>query len=192
MSTRRHTVIRSLHDLGGAAWFGGALMGAVALNGASQDIKDPTDRACVAAAGWARWSPVAAAGIAAHLIGGAGLTLVHRDRVHDQAGVTANTAAKTIITVAALGTTAYSGVLGGKIAKAGTVPAAGGTQPAVATPDSVAKAQQQLRALQWATPALTGALIVLGAHQGEMQRPGERLRGMATKAQRRATARFTS
>jgi len=189
--SNRHTVIRSLHDLGGAVWFGGALMGAVGLNGASQDVKDPTDRARVAAAGWARWSPVAAAGIAAHLIGGAGLTLVHRDRVRDQAGVTANTVAKTIITVAALGTTAYSGVLGGKISKAGTVPSDGGTQPTVTTPDDVAKAQQQLRALQWGTPALTGALIVLGAHQGELQRPGERLRGMAWKAQRRATKRFT-
>lgn len=189
--SNRHTVIRSLHDLGGAVWFGGALMGAVGLNGASQDVKDPTDRARVAAAGWARWSPVADAGIAAHLIGGAGLTLAHRDRVRDHADVTANTVAKTIITVAALGTTAYSGVLGGQIAKGGTVPAEGGTQPTEATPETVAKAQQQLRALQWATPALTGALIVLGAHHGELQRPGERIRGIAAKAQRRAAKRFT-
>ncbi|MDT5205049.1 MAG: hypothetical protein QOD34_1685, partial [Mycobacterium sp.] len=34
MSTR-NTVIRSLHDLGAAAWFGGSLMGAVGLNGAA-------------------------------------------------------------------------------------------------------------------------------------------------------------
>ncbi|MFF2206234.1 hypothetical protein [Streptomyces sp. NPDC058145] len=32
----RNTVIRSLHDLGLAAWFGGSLMGAVGLNGAAR------------------------------------------------------------------------------------------------------------------------------------------------------------
>lgn len=41
MSSTRSTVIRSMHDLGAAAWFGGALMGAVALNGATGDIADP-------------------------------------------------------------------------------------------------------------------------------------------------------
>ncbi len=35
MSSTRNTVIRSLHDVGLAAWFGGALMGAVGVNGAT-------------------------------------------------------------------------------------------------------------------------------------------------------------
>jgi hypothetical protein len=87
MSNSRNTVIRSLHDVGAAAWFGGALMGAVALNGASKDISDPAERAKVAASGWARWSPVAAAAIGAHLLGGAGLVRAHRGRIGSQAGV---------------------------------------------------------------------------------------------------------
>jgi hypothetical protein len=41
----------------------------------------------------------------------------------------------------------------------------------------VATIQQQLRILQWATPALAGTLIVLGAQQGEQQRPQQRIRG---------------
>jgi hypothetical protein len=45
----RNTVIRSMHDVGLAAWFGGALMGAVGLNGATSEVDDPTDRA--------RWRP---------------------------------------------------------------------------------------------------------------------------------------
>lgn len=182
MSSDRNTLVRSLHDLGAAAWFGGSLMGAVALNGASQDVSDPSERAKVAASGWARWSPVAATAIGAHLVGGAGLVLAHRDRVRNQAGVTANTTAKTVLTAAALGTTAYSGVLGKKIAAAGAVHTGGATTPAAGTPQDVTKAQQQQRVLQWVTPALTGALVVLGAQQGEQQRPGEHLRGLGKKA----------
>jgi hypothetical protein len=46
----------------------------------------------------------------------------------------------------------------------------------------VAAIQQQLRILQWATPVLTGALIVLGAQQGEQQRPQERFGGWLKNA----------
>lgn len=185
MNTYRNTVVRSLHDVGAAAWFGGSLMGAVALNGASQDIADPTQRAKVASSGWARWAPVSAVAIGAHLVGGVGLVLAHRDRIRTQSGVTANTAIKTVLTGAALATTAYSGVLGFKIAAAGDVPAEGATKPDAGTPDDIAKIQQQQRILQWTTPVLTAALIILGAQQGEQQRPGERLRGLGTKATRR-------
>ena len=104
--SKPHTVTRALHDLGAATWFGGSLMGAVALNGASRDVRDPQDRARVASAGWARWAPVAAAGIGAHLIGGLGLLVANRDRVRGQAGVTANTGVKTALTGLALGATA--------------------------------------------------------------------------------------
>ena len=68
----RNTVIRSLHDLGAAAWFGGSLMGAVGLNGAADAVRDPQDRARVASLGWAKWAPVNAAAIGAHLVGGGG------------------------------------------------------------------------------------------------------------------------
>jgi hypothetical protein len=178
MSSSRNTVIRSLHDVGAAGWFGGALMGAVALNGASQDISDPAERSRVAASGWARWAPFAATAIGAHLIGGGGLLLAHRGRVRSQSGVGTNTAVKTALTAAALGTTAYSGLLGARLGKAARVPAEGSTVPRDATPGDVARTQQQLRVLQWATPVLTGALVILGAQQGEQQRPGQRIRGL--------------
>jgi hypothetical protein len=176
LSNSRNTVVRSLHDVGAAGWFGGALMGAVALNGASKDISDPAERSKIAASGWARWTPFAAAAIGAHLLGGTGLLLVHRDRVRSQSGVGANTAVKTVLTAAALVTTAYSGLLGAKLAKAGDVSTEAGTVPSGATPDDVAGTQQRLRILQWATPVLTGALVVLGAQQGEQQRPSQRIR----------------
>ena len=183
--SRRHTVIRSLHDVGAAAWFGGSLMGAIGLNGASRAVTDPTDRTPVASAGWMRWAPVSAAAISAHLIGGLGLVIANRDRVQSQAGVTANTTVKAVLTAAALGTTAYSGVLGSTIAKAGKIPADSGVVPSAGTPAEVATAQQQLRALQWATPALVAVIIALGAQQGEQQRPAEVVSGVGAKLVRR-------
>ena len=177
MSSSRNTLIRSLHDLGAAAWFGGSLMGAVALNGASKDISNPAERSKVAASGWARWAPFSAVAIGAHLLGGGGLLVAHRDRVRSQTGVGANTAAKSVLTAAALAATAYSGLLGARLGRSGDVYTEGGTTPGDATPDDVAGIQQRLRILQWVTPVLTGALVVLGAQQGEQQRPDERIRG---------------
>jgi hypothetical protein len=189
VSSNRNTVLRGLHDLGAASWFGGSLMGAVALNGASKDITDPEDRARVSAAGWARWSPVALASIAAHLVGGAGLLLANRERVVHQSGVTANTVAKTALTGLAVASTAYSASLGAKVAAAGPVPAEAGAVPAEQTPRRIAAAQQQLRALQWVNPALTAAIVLLGAQQGEQQRPSQILLGAARTAARRAIRR---
>jgi hypothetical protein len=37
----------------------------------------------------------------------------------------------------------------------------------------VAKAQRQLKVLQWVIPALTGAVLVLNARMGEQQRPAQ-------------------
>ena len=176
MNSTRNTVVRSLHDMGAAAWFGGSLMGAVALNGASKDISDPAERSKTAASGWARWAPFAAAAIGAHLLGGGGLLLAHRDRIRSQPGVGANTAVKTVLTLAALGTTAYSGLLGARLGNAADVKTEGGTVPGEDTPPDVARIQQRLRILQWATPVLTGGLVVLGAQQGEQERPSQRIR----------------
>jgi hypothetical protein len=177
VTSNRNTIIRSMHDLGAAAWFGGNLMGAVGVNGGSKDVKDPAERAAVAAAGWARWAPFSAAAIGAHLIGATGLLLANRDRVRDQKGVGANSVIKAVLTAAALSTTAYSGMLGAKIAAEGSSePAEGGTVPSSDTPGNVAKLQQQQRILQWATPVLTGGILILGAQQGEQQSASEQIR----------------
>lgn len=185
MSSNRNTTIRTLHDVGGAAWFGGALMGAVALNGASADVKDPTERSRIAADGWGRWSPVAVGAIGAHLLGGIGLIVANRDRVKDQHGVGANTVVKTVLTLAAVGSTAYSGVLGAQLANHAGEPAESGTVPSDRTPADVAKVQNKLRVMQWVTPALTGVLVALGAQQGEQQKAGQVLTGKVARRLRR-------
>jgi hypothetical protein len=90
-----------------------------------------------------------------------------------QQGVASATVVKTALTGAALAATAWSRALGAKLDQAGEVPVEGGTEAAATTPEDVAKAQRQLRVLQWVIPALTGAVLVLNARMGEQQRPAQ-------------------
>ena len=187
MSTRT-TLVYSLHDLGAAAWFGGSVMGALGVNGAAARVRDPTDRARVAAAGWATWAPISAVAIGVHLVGATGVLLAHRDRLQHQPGERAKATAKLVLTAAAVATTGYSGVLGAKVAHrdgqpahGDGQPAEGATEPTLGTAPDVAAAQQQLTVLQWATPVLTAAIIVLGAQHGERQSAGQRLAGAAAR-----------
>jgi CBS domain-containing protein len=166
-----NTVARSLHDLGLAAWFGGSLMGAVGLNRAAAVVDQPEQRLRVANAGWARWTPVNLAGIAAHLAGGSVLLMGNKGRVAGQRGVATATIAKTALTGLALAATGYSRALGAKLERVGDAPAEGGTTPTAGTPEEVARAQRQLNVLQWVIPGLTGATLVLNAKMGEQQRP---------------------
>jgi hypothetical protein len=186
--TADNTVSRSLHDLGLATWFGGSLMGAVGLNGAAADVEEPKQRLRVANAGWKRWTPVNLAGIAAHVVGGTVLLGANKGRIAGQQGVAQATVAKTALTGAALAATAWSRTLGAKLEEAGEVPVEGGTDPSTATPEDVAKAQRQLKVLQWVIPALTGAVLVLNARMGEQQRPAQVTGGLLGRLRPRRAA----
>ncbi len=175
--SERNTFAHFLHDAGLAAWFGGSLMGAVGVNGAASDVDDPRQRARVANAGWGRWTPINLVAIGAHLVGGAQLLRANKGRVAAQKGVLANTNVKLALTAGALGATAYSRLLGQKVMNAGDVPVAGGTESLPSTPPEVAKAQKQLKALQWAIPGLTGAVLASSSLHEEQQRPVQVLKG---------------
>ncbi|MFI6226562.1 hypothetical protein ACIBCR_04470 [Micromonospora echinospora] len=180
--SERHTVLRSMHDLGLAAWFGGSLMGATGVNGAAAQISDRTQRLPMASAGWARWTPVNAAAIGAHLAGAVGELVTESPRMLTQSGVGRMSAVKTALTVAALAVTGYSRMLGMRLEKAGQPPVAGVTEPQPDTPRAVASSQRQMKVLQWAVPAITGALIVVTSYAGEQQKPGQVLRGILGRA----------
>lgn len=173
----RQTVIRSMHDVGLAAWFGGSLFGAVGLNGAAAAVADPRDRTRIAAVGWAAWAPLNAAALAVHTIGGLGLIAGNAGRVVGQKGTRGNTVVKSVVTVAAIGVTAYSGLQGAKLGKEAPVHAEGATEPSALTPPETASAQRKLRVLQWSIPVLTGILLVLSSQQGEQQKPSQVLKG---------------
>ncbi|WP_370964618.1 hypothetical protein [Amycolatopsis sp. cg9] len=182
--TSTTTFVRAMHDVGLAAWFGGSLAGAVAVNGAAADLPDAEMRLKAATAGWARWTPVNAVAIGAHLVGGAALLRANRGRVAGQRGVAAQTAAKLTLTGAALLVTAYSRALGKKLENAEGTAVEGGTTPAASTPPEIAHTQRQLDTCQWLIPALTGGVSVLTALAGEQQRPGRQLAGAIAKPAR--------
>ncbi len=182
--SERDTVLRSMHDTGLAAWFGGSLMGAVGLNGAAAKAGNPAERLQIASAGWDRWAPVNAAAIGTHLAGAAGILAAESRRVAAQRGVGAMTIAKTALTAAALGTTAYSRMLGKKMEQANGVPTEGTTEPAAATPGDVSSAQRQQRVAQWMIPVFTGAMLVVSSLAGEQQKPRSVLRGVAGRVGR--------
>jgi hypothetical protein len=171
------TLTRTLHDAGLAAWFGGSLMGAVGLNAAAGVVDDPRQAGRVANAGWDRWTPVNAGAIGALLIGSIGQLGSNADRVAGQKGVASMSVAKTALTAAAMGATAYSRILGRKLSKAGDVPAQGGTEPAATTPADLASAQRKLKLMQWVIPASTGALLAVTSYASEQQRASEVLKG---------------
>ena len=176
-----NTLSRTLNDVGLAAWFGGTLANAVALNPAAGAADSPTGVGSVANTGWDRWTPVNAAAIGAHLVGSTGLLLGNKGRVVGQRGVASTSLVKTALTGAAIGVTAYSRMLGRRVSADTQVPAESGTEPSPRTPRDVAEAQRKLKLLQWAVPALTAAMIVLDARLGEQQRPSNVVEGVLDK-----------
>jgi hypothetical protein len=160
-----------MHDLGLAAWFGGTLMGAVGLNGGTAEAKDPQERLRLASKGWAKWAPVQAAAIVVHGVGGVALILANKSRLATQPDARTNTIVKGAVTLVAMGATAYSAMVGAKMAKHADEGTAGVTEPSAMASDELTSAQSQQKILQWAVPALTAALIIMGAQQGEQQRP---------------------
>lgn len=184
----RHTLARTLHDVGLATWFGGSLMGTVGLNGAAASLRNPDERSSSATAGWSRWAPISAVAIGAHLVGAVQLLRTEAPRVRSQEGVLRSSVVKTALTAGALGATAYSGVLNRKMAAAGNVPVKGATEPGAATPADIAKAQKQLKAVQWLIPGLTGGLVAATSWQSEQMRPDQVLAGTASGSLSRVAA----
>lgn len=160
----RTTALDVAHDLSLAAWFGGAWMGAVGLNGATIEVDDHTQRIRVANAGWFRWAPIAATALATNLATAVALNRLpspatdRDDHPHLQH-------TRTALTAAAVLATAATGAAGRRVVRAGDVPVATATTPIQATPDHVARAQRLLRYAQWLVPALTAALWVVNTIQ---------------------------
>ena len=153
--------LRAAHDLGLAAWFGGAYMGAIALNGASREVDDHTQRTRVVNAGWFRWAAVVPVAVGLHLLGAAGLTRRRAGRV------TLLSHVRAAVTLAAMLATVESGRSGRQIVMHGDVPVATAVQPISETPEPVARAQRRLRVVQWLIPTLTASLFIIDAVQQE-------------------------
>jgi hypothetical protein len=172
------TLSRTLHDLGAAAWFGGSLMGASALNRAAAAAPSSSDQLRVEDAGWAAWQPWKTAAIAAHVAGSLGLLWGNKGRLAGQRGAMAVNVTKTGVFAAALGADLYAAALGQRIAQASSAVGVGG-DGSVSAPDP--DQHQRLRAVQWSVPVLTGINVALGAKMGEQQRATNLLSGLAAR-----------
>lgn len=162
--TAYSTAVRATHLLTNAAWFGGSLMGAVALNPAAQEGDTRRERAQILDTGWTRWGPVQGGAIALHLLSGLAIVADNRRRALLHAPTTAVVVAKTALTGAALAATGAAYLNGARLGEA----LAGATDPQ--TKREAATRAQRMRWLQWATPAATAGLLVLDAYLGEQQR----------------------
>ena len=164
-------IARSVHDLTAAAWFGGSLMGAIGLNGAAAQAKDPAERTRLSSAGWMKWAPFQTAAFASHLVADLAIAWENKGRIAKQEGVARDTVIKTAVTVVGAAVTLSSGILGKKVETLSGEGAEGATEPHAAASDELKAAQQQLKMLQWAVPGFAALVIILGAKHGEMQRP---------------------
>ncbi len=159
------TLVRATHLVTNAAWFGGSLMGAVALNPASHEGDDSREQADIANAGWTRWGAVQGAAIGLHLVSGLAIVGDNRRRIVEHRATTVAVVAKTALTGAALLASGAAYRLGAELGEA----------KARAADDPVAARKARslartMRWLQWATPATTGGILVLDAYLGEQQR----------------------
>ena len=60
--------VRAIHDLGLAVWWGGTLMGTMAMNPAVEVLDDPEERSKMVDEGWALFQPWGAAGLATAIV----------------------------------------------------------------------------------------------------------------------------
>lgn len=165
----RRPLWQALHDVGLAAWFGGAWMGAVGLNGATIEVDDHTQRTRVANAGWFRWAPIAGAALLTHVVAASALgRLDVGPRGLDRTSPLAHV--RTVLTGVAALATLETGVSGNRVVAGGDVPVASAVHPVRDTPDEVARAQRRLRIAQWVVPASTGALLLVEAVQSTRDR----------------------
>ena len=171
-------VARSIHDLTAGAWFGGSLMGAIGLNGAAAEAKDPTERTRLSSLGWKKWAPFQTGAFTAHLLSGLAIIWENKGRMAKQEGVTRLSIYKTVVTLAGAAVTLYAGLLGSKVEKLAGEGAEGATESKPGASEELQSAQKQLKILQWAIPVFAGWVIVLGAKHGEMQRPKNVFKGL--------------
>jgi hypothetical protein len=62
------TILRTIHDVGLAVWWGGSFMGTLAMNPAVEVLDDPEERAKMVDEGWALFQPWAAGGLLAAIV----------------------------------------------------------------------------------------------------------------------------
>jgi putative copper export protein len=186
MTDDSHVLAQSVHDLGAALWFGGAVMGVAGVNKSGNDLRDGLDKVRVASSAWSRFAPVEWSGVAAVLLAGTQLTRASKGRLATQHGWARAGGTKAAIAAAGAVATGYAAYSGSKIGKLAEQAASSGrpvdvqdaSQPNAQTPPEIAAWQRRQRLAQYAVPLLAGANIVLNSYLVQTYRPGATAKGL--------------
>ena len=181
-----HPVAQSLHDLGSALWFGGAVMGVAGVNKSGADLSQGIDRIRVANSAWSRFGPVEWAGILAAVASGAKLTAVDSPRIAAQRGMAGLSAAKTAAIALGIASTAWATYTGSKVGKVAEEVNRRGDEVAVKdasiptekTPPELAKWQGRQRTAQYLVPVFAGANIAFSSYLSQSFRPSATAKGV--------------
>ena len=147
--TLSHTT-RAAHDIGLAAWLGGAMFGKFAHNPALRRISSRSERGAVANAAWNGYNMVNAVGLGAAASGWAAsrATETRPDKLSGRERTLS--AVKDGLMITSVATGLLNGIQGARLAKQapdGAVPVETGTEPAPETPPQAARIQKSLGAL---------------------------------------------
>ena len=186
MTDDSHVLAQSVHDLGAALWFGGAVMGVAGVNKSGNDLRDGVDKVRVAESAWQRFAPVEWAGIASVLLAGSQLTRASKGRLVAQHGWARAGGTKAAVAVLGAGATAFAAYSGRKIGQLTETAQQRGTQidvqdastPNSSTPPEIATWQRRQRISQYLVPTLSGANIVLNSYLVQTYRPGATAKGL--------------
>ena len=185
-SDAAHPVAQSLHDLGSALWFGGAVMGIAGVNKSGADLSQGIDRIRVANSAWSRFGPVEWAGILSAVVSGARLTAADAPRIAAQRGMGSLSAAKTAALGLGIASTAWATYTGSRVGKVAEEINRRGDDVAVkdasvstgATPPELAKWQSRQRVAQYLVPVFAGANIVFSSYLSQSFRPSATAKGL--------------
>jgi hypothetical protein len=157
---------RAAHDIGLAAWLGGAMFGKFALNPSLEKISSRPERGSVSNAAWNLYNPVNAAGLGAAALGWGAARLTEAKPANLSGPEKALSRAKDGLMAAAVLTGIANGVQGARLARQapdGTVPVETGTEPSTETPAKAARIQRSLGMLGTLNIASGVALVAVNA-----------------------------
>ena len=164
-------ITRALHDVGLAAWLGGAMFGKFALNPSLVKISNRSERGSVSNAAWNGYNLINAAGLGAAGLGWAAARVTEAHPTNLSGTERALSVAKDGLMGTALVTGVLNGVQGARLARQapeGAVPIETGTKPAPDTPPQAAKIQRSLEVLGNANILSGIALVAVNAVLAQM------------------------
>ena len=170
---------RAAHDVGLAAWLGGAMFGKFAHNPSLTKISSHSERGSVANAAWNGYNTINAAGLGAAALGWGAARFTEANPANLSGREKTLSTAKDALMAAAVLTGVANGVQAarlGKQAPDGAVPVETGTKPAADTPATAAKIQRSLGTLGNLNVLAGVALVAVNAvlAQTDHSRPAKR------------------